>query len=543
MAISHYASIPAGARIDHERRINGKLRENIRNEIKGIISDLDVIPVHRGDSYADLINSVNTLTTSMQNATRNHLVINENIIGEENHHLDGGYWYDINSNLFNGSMDPNVVTIESVQRQIDEIMLDTHGDAMKNENFKRVVNRMEKLMEAKAAYDFEHTLHATEWELFYFDQLEKKLDVFEAEVNKFVKKTRTGKIAIDDYKNIDGLAKLAQYRVRDFKEDIVDKEAEIAEDIKKDPAILKLIEANNIAIANMANVDNEKELLDSIEDNNRKIEVLKDAKRGEITKLENDLNQAVLLSDSMNKLKTDKHTLYTQEEALLKDMEIANQHVDQFNEKIDNAVSDSILKDMVRIYRTLNDSRRRDTNSSFYNNMIAPLCLAINKQIPTIDMNLKDEDVNLEELNRSPEALAGIMKMTRDAAKRYIQAKGDLSWYSTKQAHQRINLAKQLIAFSDSVNKRIAFAQRYKDVAVKPRLEEFKAKTELVKNFKGRNPEDFGRDFENSERYRKFGDVLNKVAKMQADKEKNLQKKEVKVVVNPQNNNNKQAII
>ncbi|MCF0129976.1 MAG: hypothetical protein HUJ70_15430 [Pseudobutyrivibrio sp.] len=260
----------------------------------------------------------------------------------------------------------------------------------------------------------------------------------------------------------------------------------------------------------------EKERHEKIVKNSGLADTLLKAKHDEISSLSAELNKSILQQDKYYALLEKQRNLYKKHVLILSDMEEANEVVENLPGEIDKAIANSVLDDMERIYRTLNDARRHKSNSQFYEKMIGPLCGTLKVAIPAYRQDLKTQSIDRSNINPSIEQLRLTMDLIKQAAQEYLTLRQDTHWYSTEQAYQRINLAKQLISMCDNAKKRMDYGDKIKKDKVIEKTKDFKKKTEIAKDYNkkfiNKHKESEDPDSEANARFSVFCKLLNKVA-------------------------------
>lgn len=260
--------------------------------------------------------------------------------------------------------------------------------------------------------------------------------------------------------------------------------------------------------------------------------------------LENDVKH------QLRKINTETMDLYRENLNLMYDMDSAKAVVNNTTTEIDETTKNTILAEMVSIYKTLNDCRKANhTNSQSYINMISPLTNTLNKKIPVYNQPLNSEVVDFSKLDVSLEQLTTTLRVIKDNANRYLADKGRLHCFSSVQARQRHRLANKLISMCDNATEQIAFANNYKRTNVNNRIKDYNRYTEGIPAPASKELNDQKQIIHSNviysfslEKYNDFINILNDAAKKQdiALSKTNAAKKESHITAN--NMSRKQSI-
>ena len=190
--------MPTPSYLSVRRIIKKKDRSDISARIHKVLDDkpyfegnnLRLINVKRDYKYKDLADRVNKLTANTRRSLSSY---------KKNTDLMG-YFSDFNDK---NSSDNQLIL--SIQNQINEIITQSHGKALKDKKFQEILKQMNKIENAKHYQSFGDVVSDTEKQFFYFDLLKKNYAAFKLEANEFVAKTSRNNFADVDYSDIEAL--------------------------------------------------------------------------------------------------------------------------------------------------------------------------------------------------------------------------------------------------------------------------------------------------------------------------------------------------
>lgn len=189
-----------------------------------------------------------------------------------------------------------------------------------------------------------------------------------------------------------------------------------------------------------------------------------------------------------------KAALEDRGEKLAKNLSEEPNNVSKKIKDMEDGLLNNTLSGMLLMYHRMNDCRRNETNSPEYKAMAEPFCACLGfTKTPDFNTKCRDQEKVGENHVKSVHDLMANLANIKDAAEKYLHEKKGNKWWHTKQYHQRVTWAKELISKCDESLKQYSDLIRVEGEIANPIKENVNEKVQIINEISGKDKVEFGK--------------------------------------------------